>query len=54
MSEKRLYVVFTHVGRFETWATSPRRAIANVRFRLFRRSPAASRYTWSWTVRECA
>ena len=35
MSEKRLYVVFTHVGRYETWATSARRAIANIRFRLF-------------------
>lgn len=34
---KRRYIVYTHVGTFETWATSPRRAIANVRYRLFGR-----------------
>ena len=32
---KKLYYVHTHLGRFETWATSAKRAIANIRFRLF-------------------
>lgn len=32
---KRRYIVHTHVGTFETWATSPQKAIANVRYRLF-------------------
>ena len=32
---KKRYIVETHVGTFDTWATSPKKAIANVRFRLF-------------------
>lgn len=46
MSEKRLYVVFTHVGRFETWAASPRRAIANVRYRLAGRGCGCDTSSW--------
>jgi len=34
---KRRYIVYTHVGPYETWATSPQKAIANVRYRLFGR-----------------
>ena len=37
MNGKRLYYVHTNVGTFETWATSPQKAIANVRYRLFGR-----------------
>lgn len=32
---KKLYYVHTHLGRFETWAVSAKKAIANIRFRLF-------------------
>lgn len=46
MSEKRLYIVYTHVGRFETWATSPRRAIANVRYRIAGRSCRCNTTYW--------
>jgi len=31
---KLLWIVSTHLGDFRTWATSARRAIANVRYRL--------------------
>lgn len=31
---KKLYYVETHLGVFETWAVSPKKAIANIRFRL--------------------
>lgn len=48
---KRKYIVSTHLGDFETWAASPRKAMANVRFRLFG-SGAHERYTQNWTVRE--
>ena len=43
---KRLYIVFTHVGRFETWATSPRRAIANVRYRIAGRGCGCDTSSW--------
>lgn len=32
---KTRYIVYTHVGRFETWATSPEKALANVRWRVY-------------------
>ena len=32
---KRRYIVETHVGTFETFAVIVKKAIANVRFRLF-------------------
>lgn len=34
---KKLYYVETHLGTFETWATSAEKAIANIRYRLFGR-----------------
>ena len=46
------YIVSTHLGDYETVASSPERAISNIRYRIFRRSPAAKRYTHSWKVRE--
>ena len=47
---KRRYIVETHVGAFETWATSPQKAINNIRFRLFGRT-ADSGKTLYWTAR---
>lgn len=44
------YIVSTHVGDFETMAVTPRRAIANVRYRLFGRCIRPS--TIYWTVQE--
>ena len=32
---KKLYYVETHLGLFETWAVSAKKAIANIRYRLF-------------------
>ena len=34
-SQKFRWIVETHIGNFPTWATSAKKAIANVRFRLF-------------------
>ena len=48
------YIVSTHLGDYRTVAASPERAISNIRFRIFRRSPAAARYVKYWTVCECA
>ena len=50
----KTYIVSTHLGDFPTTAPSARKALSNIRFRIFRRSPAAKRYTANWTVRECA
>jgi hypothetical protein len=50
----KTYIVSTHLGDFETTAASPARAISNIRFRIFRNSPAAKRYVCNWTVREAA
>ena len=47
---KRLYICSTHLGDFETWATSAAKAISNVRFRLFGRGYHAQ-YTGNWTAR---
>ncbi len=47
---KRRYIVNTHVGDFETWATSPEKAINNIRFRLFGRGVNGLRYVESWTA----
>ena len=46
---KRLYCVYTHVGKFETWATSERKAIANVRYRIAGRGCGCD--TTYWEVR---
>lgn len=32
---KKHYFVETHIGVFDTWATTPGRAKSNIRFRLF-------------------
>lgn len=47
---KKLYYVETHIGTFETWATSPKKAISNIRFRLFGGRCGVS--TICWTVKE--
>ena len=44
------YIVSTHLGDFETTASSPAKAISNIRFRIFGRSAAASRYVQNWTA----
>lgn len=31
---KKHYIVETHVGLFETWAVSEKKAISNIRYRL--------------------
>ena len=46
------FVVTTHLGEFETIATSPAKAVSNVRFRLFRGSAAGSQFVVGWTVKE--
>ena len=46
------YIVETHVGAFDTYAVSERKAISNVRYRLYGRSGFAQ--TTYWTVREVA
>jgi len=48
---KRLYIVSTHVGEMTTWATSPKKAISNIRFRIYGRQPAAWHCNY-WTARE--
>lgn len=32
---KRHFVVYTHLGPFETWAVSAKKALANVRWRVY-------------------
>ena len=44
------YIVSTHLGDFETTATSPREAINNIRWRLFHGSAASARYVAGWTA----
>ena len=48
---KRPFVVETHLGRETTWATSPEKAIVNVRYRLFGRC-ADARTILYWTAHE--
>ena len=48
------YIVSTHLGDFETTASSPAKAISNIRWRIFGRSAAAQRYVKSWTAKEAA
>ena len=50
----KTYIVSTHVGDFTTPAIAPKKALSNIRYRIFRRSPAALRHIGGWTVRECA
>lgn len=46
----RKYIVSTHLGDFETTATSPAKAISNIRFRIFGRQPADWHCKY-WTAR---
>lgn len=48
----KTYIVSTHIGDFTTTAISPNKALNNIRYRIFRRSPVALRYIGGWTVRE--
>lgn len=48
---KRKYLVHTHVGIFPTWATSPTKAISNIRFRLYGRTADNSTVRY-WTATE--
>jgi hypothetical protein len=46
----KTYIVSTHLGDFEMMATSAKKALNNIRFRLFGRSGFAK--TQYWTVIE--
>lgn len=47
---RKLYIVSTHLGDFETMAVSPEKALSNIRFRIFgRRGFVQTNY---WTVTE--
>lgn len=48
--QKKHYWVETHVGTHDTWATSPEKAISNIRYRLFGGKTGVS--TIYWKVRE--
>ena len=45
------YIVSTHLGEFPTMAATPQRAISNIRYRIFGRSPFAKKYVQWWTAR---
>lgn len=47
---KKHYIVETHVGLFETWATSEKKAISNIRYRLG--GTACTMNTTYWKARE--
>ncbi len=40
------WIVETHLGLFETWAVSAKKAIANIRFRLAGRQMGMSTIYW--------
>lgn len=42
------YIVETDVGVFETWAVSPKKAIANIRFRIAGRGKHDTTYWKAW------
>ena len=49
----RQYIVYTHLGEMMTWAVSAKKAISNIRFRIYGRGD----YSWEvelWTAREVA
>ena len=46
----KTYIVSTHVGEYMTMAVSAKKALSNIRFRLYGRSGYAK--TEYWTVRE--
>lgn len=50
---KRKFIVSTHVGDFPTWATSAKKAISNIRYRLYGRTADNSKVIY-WTAKEAA
>jgi hypothetical protein len=48
----KTWIVETHIGAFETTAESAEKAISNIRFRMFGRSPAGRRFAANWTAKE--
>ncbi len=45
------WIVETHLGLFETWAVSAKKAIANIRFRLAGQQMGMSTIYWkAWEV----
>jgi hypothetical protein len=46
----KTYIVSTHLGDFKTMAVSAKKALSNIRFRLYGRSGYAK--TEYWTVKE--
>lgn len=40
------WIVETHLGLFDTWATSAKKAISNIRFRLFGGQCGVSTIYW--------
>lgn len=49
----KTYIVSTHLGDYETTATSAAKAVSNIRYRIFGpRSANAKRFVRGWTVRE--
>ena len=48
---KKRWIVETHLGLFETWAVSAKKAIANIRWRIYGRC-ADSSDTMYWQARE--
>lgn len=49
----RKYIVETHLGKFVTTATSEKKAISNIRFRVYGRQPAEWNCKY-WTARAVA
>lgn len=45
------YMVSTHLVDFETMATSPKKAVSNLRWRIFHGSAAAARFVAGWAVK---
>ena len=47
---KRKFDVATDTGVYPTWATSPKKAISNVRFRVFGTRPGVNTTYWTVTM----
>ena len=50
---KKRYIVSTHLGDFPTWATSAKKAISNVRYRIYGRTADNAKIAY-WTAKEAA
>ena len=42
------WIVETHVGLFETWAVSAKKAIANIRYRIAGRTICSTKHWTAW------